>query len=111
MTGLNGGCSTVLLFETLCSRAAISNIGTATYDLAKYLAQLLKPLRKSQCTIKNSKTFTKRLKKMTIPPEYKMVSFDIVSLFTNVSLDETIDIIIKRIYDKKEISKIYEKNK
>ena len=52
----------------------------------------------------NSKTVTKRLKKMRIPPGYKMVSFDVVSLFTNVSLDETIDIIIKRIYDKKEIN-------
>ena len=30
---------------------------------------------------------------MTIPPEYKMVSFDVVSLFTSVPLDETIDII------------------
>ena len=37
---------------------------------------------------------------MRIPPEYKMVSFDVVSLFTNVTLDETIDIIIKHIYDK-----------
>ena len=33
-----------------------------------------------------------------------MVSFDVVSLFTNVPLDETIDIIIKCIYDKKEIN-------
>ena len=33
---------------------------------------------------------------MTIPPEYKMVS--------NVPVDETIDIIIERIYDKKEIN-------
>ena len=33
-----------------------------------------------------------------------MVQFDVVSLFTNVPLDETIDIIIKRIYDKKEIN-------
>ena len=33
-----------------------------------------------------------------------MVSFDVVSLFTNVPLDETIDIIIKSIYDKKEIN-------
>ena len=41
---------------------------------------------------------------MRIPPGYKMVSFDVVSLFTNVPLDETIDIIIKRIYDKKEIN-------
>ena len=41
---------------------------------------------------------------MTISPEFKMVSLDVVSLFTNVPLDETIDIIIKRIYDKKEIN-------
>ena len=45
----------------------ISNIGTTTYDLAKYLAHLLKPLSESQYTS------TKRLKKMKIPPEYKMV--------------------------------------
>ena len=90
--------------EYLLLRPIISNIGTATYNLAKYLAQLLKPLSELQYTIKNSKTFTKRLKKMRIPPEYKMVSFDAVSFFTKVPLDETIDIIIKRIYDKKEIN-------
>ena len=90
--------------EHLPLKPIISNIGTATYDLAKYLAQLLKPLSESRFTIKNSKTFTKMLKKMRIPPGYKMVSFDVVSLFTNVPLDETIDIIIKRIYDKKEIN-------
>ena len=32
-----------------------------------------------------------------------MVSFDVVSLFTNVPLEETINITIKRIYDKNEI--------
>ena len=90
--------------DQLPLRLIISNTGTATYDLAKYLAQLLKPLSESQYAIKNGKAFTKRLKKMAIPPEYKMVSFDVVSLFTNILLDETIDIIIKRIYDKKEIN-------
>ena len=40
---------------------------------------------------------------MKIPHEYKMVSFNVLSLFTNVLLDETINIIIKNIYDKKEI--------
>ena len=89
--------------EQLPFRPIISNIGTATHDLAKYLTQLLKPLSGSQYTIKNGKTFTKGLKKMTIPPEYKMVSFDIVSPFTNVPFHETIDIIINRIY-KKEIN-------
>ena len=33
-----------------------------------------------------------------------MVSFDVVSLFTNVPLEQTINIIIKRIYDKNEIN-------
>ena len=85
-------------------RPIISNIGPATYDLAKYLAPLLKPLSESQYAIKNSKIFAKRLKKLTISPEYKMVSIDVVSLFTNVPLDGRIDIIIIRIYDKKEIN-------
>lgn len=85
-------------------RPIISNIGPTTYDLAKYLAPLLKPLSESQYAIKNSKIFAKRLRKLTISPEYKMVPIDVVSLFTNVPLDETIDIKIKRIYDKKAIN-------
>ena len=30
-----------------------------------------------------------------------MISFDIISLFTNVPMDTTIDTILKRIYDRK----------
>ena len=44
----------------------------------------------------------KTLKKQKIPPGYQMVSFDVVSLFTNVPLEEIIDIIIKIIYDENE---------
>ena len=32
-----------------------------------------------------------------------MVSFDVTSLFTNAPLDKTIEIILKRVYEKKEI--------
>ena len=39
-------------------RPIISNIETATYHLAKYLAHLLKPLSESQYTVKNTKAFT-----------------------------------------------------
>ena len=46
----------------------------------------------------------KTLKKQKIPPGYQMISFDVVSLFSNVPLDEAINIIIKRIYDKYEIN-------
>ena len=48
---------------------------------------------------------------MTIPPEYKVASHDVVPLFTNFLLDETTDIIIKHIYDKKEINTGLPKNK
>ena len=32
------------------------------------------------------------------PEGYQMVSFNVTSLFTNVQLDETIDVILGRIY-------------
>ena len=39
-----------------------------------------------------------------VPPDgYQMISFDVVSLFTNVPLDKTIDIIIKKVYKEKRI--------
>ena len=89
--------------EDLPLRPIISNIGTATYKLAKYLAQILKLLGQSQYTIKSSKSFMKTLKKQKIPPVYQIVSFGVVSLFSNVPLEETINI-IKRIYNKNEIN-------
>ena len=57
----------------------ISNIGTATYHLAKYLAQLLRPLSESEYAVKNTKEFTKKIRKQKIPKDYRMVSFDVAS--------------------------------
>ena len=38
---------------------------------------------------------------VTPPNGYIMISFDVVSLFTNVPLEKTIDIILKKIYKEK----------
>ena len=38
-----------------------------------------------------------------IPTGYKMASFDVKSLFANVPLDRTINIILKQIYDDNEL--------
>ena len=46
----------------------------------------------------------KTLTKQKIPRGYEIVSFDIVSPFTNVLPEETISIIIKRMHDKYEIN-------
>ena len=85
-------------------RPIASNIGTATYHLLKYLAKLLSPLSQSEYTIKNKKYFVEKIKKEHIPNDHLLVSFDVKSLFTNVPLDETIEIILNRMYDKNEIS-------
>ena len=44
------------------------------------------------------------IKHQKVPGGHKMVSFDVASLFTNVPLDTTNDIILKRIYDNNEIN-------
>ena len=76
-------------------RPIISIIGTATYEIARYLAELLAPLGKSKHTISNTKDFITRLKTERIQKKrFKMISFDVKSLFTNAPLEETIDIIL-----------------
>ena len=84
-------------------RPIVSNINTATYQLAKHLSKVLFPLRESEHNIKSTKDFIRQIKQEPIPAGYEMVSFDVKSLFTNVPLDRTIDIILKRIYDHKEL--------
>ena len=44
------------------------------------------------------------IKEQVIPSSYKLVSFHVKALFTNVPLDRTIDIILERIYDTHEIT-------
>ena len=88
----------------------VSNSGTATYHLSKYLRTLLSPLSESEYTIKNTKYFVEKIKKEHIPNDHLLVSFDVKSLFTYVPLDETIENIFNRIYDKNEISTDIMKN-
>ena len=41
---------------------------------------------------------------------YRFVSFDVVSLFTNVPLQKTINIVLKKVYVEKVINTIIQKN-
>ena len=61
-------------------RPTISNIGTATYHLPKYLAQFFSPLSESEYTIKNTKHFVEKIKIEHIPNDHLLVSFDVKSL-------------------------------
>ena len=81
--------------ENLPLRSIISNVGTATYETAKYLVTLLSPLTSSEYNIKNSYEFVKSIQNTKIPNGCKMISFDIKNLFTSVPLDKTIKIILR----------------
>ena len=70
-------------------RPIISNIGTATHKIAQYICNLLPPLSKSKYTVLNTKDFVDNIKTTKAPIEYVAISFDVVSLFTNVPLQLT----------------------
>ena len=65
---------------------------------------MLSPLNRSQYTAESSNKFTNVIKQQAFPSSYKLVSFDVKSLFTNVALERAIDIIVTRIYDKHKIT-------
>ena len=89
--------------DDLSLRPIISNVGTASYHLAKHLAKLLSPLSKSQYKVYSTKEFIEMIKKEIIPSSYRMICFDVSSIFTIIPLDYTIDLTLKQIYGDKEI--------
>ena len=79
-------------------RPVISMLNTPEYELAKYLDGFIKPNIPSTYMLNSTNDFIDKLNVYPLKGHEKMVSFDVVSLFTNVPLIETIDIIIQRLY-------------
>ena len=63
--------------DDLPIRPIISNINTASYQLAKYLAKLLSPLSTSEYTVKSTSDFITHIKGQNIPNNFKLISFDV----------------------------------
>ena len=86
----------------VAGRPIISAIGTYTYNLAKWLVSILKPLKEdSRFTVKDTFDFCTRFKKLKHLHHLKMISFDVKSLFTNVPTDEVIKIILDKAFSDK----------
>ena len=71
-------------------RPIISAVGSFNHKLARFLVEILSFLSMNEYTIRNSFTFLDELRSLTFDHDVYMCSFDVVSLFTNVPLDETI---------------------
>jgi hypothetical protein len=69
-------------------RPIVSLPGSPTYNLSKYLADILKPLvSTSPHSVKNVNAFLSKIKDIHVEPDEIMISFDVVSLFTSIPLD------------------------
>ena len=75
----------------------LSAIGTPTYKLAKFLLKLLTPSTAIDYTVIDTFHFTDEIRQQD--PNLYVVSLDVDSLFTNIPLDETINICVDNLYN------------
>ena len=95
-------------------RPIVSSIGTYNYKLAKFLTDQLSPHISMQHCAVDTFSFVDDIKKVSSNNQF-MVSFDVVSLFTNIPLDETLDLAVDLLMDnepsikmsKKQLKKLF----
>ena len=71
-------------------RPILSALNSPTYKFAKFLAPILKPLTTNEFTVKDSFHFAAEI--VDQQPDFFMVTLDVDFLFTNIPLEETIQI-------------------
>ena len=94
-------------------RSIVSSIGTFNYNLACFLCDLLSPLVPNDYSCKDTFFFS-QMKNANLSKKI-LVSYDVTSLFTNIPLQETIDIAINLIFNhnrnlnitRKELKKLF----
>ena len=80
-------------------RAVVSMVETPEYKLAKFLDNLIKPYIPDIYLLRSTENFIERLNECPCNNKNSMVSFDVASLFTNVPLAKTIELVIQRLFD------------
>ena len=89
-------------------RPILSSIGTYNYQLAKFLGKLLDDVIPNDHSTKDTFGFVGELKTVSVT-NYYMVSYDLTSLFTNIPLEETINLTINLLFEAKPDLKITRK--
>jgi len=78
-------------------RPILSCIGSFSYDCAKWPSDSLLELRHHETCVKDTLTFLSLLQDRPSSGEI-MTSFNVTSLFTNVPVDFTIDLILDSVF-------------
>jgi len=80
-------------------RPVLSMVNKYSTKLAKYLDSILKPYLPSELTVTDTFEFINQIKSFNLQPHHHLVSFDVVSLFTNIPVEETINHICNTFID------------
>ena len=79
-------------------RSIVSSIGTFNYNhLARFICDLLSPLVPNDYSCKDTFSFVSQIKNANLSKKF-LISYDVTSLFTNIPLQETMDIAINLIF-------------
>ena len=79
-------------------RPLISSTGTVTYNTAKELAKILKPLvGLTSHHVHNTKDFIDHIKEVRLRQGESIISYDVTSLFTSVPIQPVLNIIHQRL--------------
>ena len=69
----------------------VSTIGTFYHQTAQFLAFYLMLLTDNKYNIKNTTDFAEHLSNRSLKDDEILISYDVLSLFTEVPLEETFD--------------------
>ena len=87
-------------------RPIISSTGTATYNTAKDLARILKPLVGTSIHhVQNTRDFIEQIKDVRLKDGESIISYDVTSLFTSVPIKPALDIIQQRLTKDQDLHK------
>ena len=79
-------------------RLIVSSLGIFNYNLAIFLCDLLSPLAPNDYSCKEAFSFVSQITNANLSKKF-LVSYHVTSLFTNIPLQETIDIAINPIFN------------
>ena len=93
-----------VLKEGMPLRPIISSRGSVTYETAKELVRILKPLvGRSPHHVQNTKDFMKSIEGIQLKPAECFMSYDVNALFTSVPIHPAVNIIKKCLGEDKEL--------
>ena len=91
----------LITLDDLKFRPIIGQSNTYTYNAVKIVSNYLQPLTRNDYFIKDTLTFAEIIKSDVLDPDEEYISHDVESLFTSITVKETIDYIITETYGNK----------